>query len=80
MVCWCGPVAFTSFPNHELAIFNGKFQLLQLTEQENHRLPIDYFFNSLAQDQNQLAMAWSSQAVAPMVVGEYARSRTPAEW
>lgn len=43
-------------PNHELAIFNGTLQLLQLTEPRNHRLPIDYFFSSLAHDQNQLAI------------------------
>ena len=43
-------------PNHELAIFNGTLQLLQLTESRSQRLPIDCFFNSLAKDQNQLAI------------------------
>ncbi len=43
-------------PNHELGIFNGNLQLLQLTEPRNHRSPIDYFFSSLAQDQSQMAI------------------------
>ena len=43
-------------PNHELAIFNGLLQLLPLTDPRSQRLPIDFFFNSLAQDQHQLAI------------------------
>ena len=43
-------------PSFELAIFNGVLQLLQLTEPRSLRLPIDFLFKSLAQDQRQLAI------------------------
>ena len=43
-------------PNHELAIMHGTLQLLQPIEPRGQRLPIDFFFESLAQDQRQLAI------------------------
>jgi two-component system CheB/CheR fusion protein len=38
-------------PNRDMAILNGTLQLLEPTERHSQRLPIDYFFRSLAQDQ-----------------------------
>ncbi|MCU0714405.1 MAG: PAS domain S-box protein, partial [Pirellula sp.] len=43
-------------PNHDLAFFNGKLHLLEPAEPHGHRLPIDYFFRSLAQDQRDRAI------------------------
>ena len=44
-------------PNHDMAILNGALQLLTPTLPHGQRLPIDYFFRSLAQDQRENAMA-----------------------
>ncbi len=44
-------------PNHDLAILNGALQLLQPSLPHGQRLPIDYFFRSLAQDQRENAVA-----------------------
>ncbi len=38
-------------PNRDMALLNGKLQLLEPTNPRGHRLPIDFFFRSLAQDQ-----------------------------
>jgi len=38
-------------PNHDLAFLHGALQLLEPGEPRGHRLPIDFFFRSLAQDQ-----------------------------
>jgi two-component system, chemotaxis family, CheB/CheR fusion protein len=43
-------------PTHDMAILNGTFQLLHPAEPRGQRLPIDYFFCSLAQDQCQFAV------------------------
>jgi two-component system, chemotaxis family, CheB/CheR fusion protein len=43
-------------PNHDMGILNGTLQLLNPTEPRGQRLPIDYFFCSLAQDQRNLAI------------------------
>ncbi len=43
-------------PNHDMAILNGTLQLLHPTEPRGQRLPIDFFFTSLAHDQRQLAI------------------------
>lgn len=43
-------------PNHDLAFLNGKLHLLEPAEPHGHRLPIDYFFRSLAQDQRDRAI------------------------
>lgn len=40
-------------PNSYLAILNGKLHLLELTELPGLRMPIDYFFRSLAEDQKE---------------------------
>jgi two-component system CheB/CheR fusion protein len=44
-------------PNHNMALINGTLQLLAPSEPHGHRLPIDFFFNSLAQDQGNHAIA-----------------------
>ena len=40
-------------PNHDMALLNGTLQLLEPTEPRGQRLPIDFFFRSLAQDQHE---------------------------
>lgn len=44
-------------PGQDMAILNGILQLFEPTELHGHRLPINYFFRSLAQDQAQKAIA-----------------------
>lgn len=44
-------------PNHDLALINGRLQLLQPTVQRGLRLPIDFLFRSLALDQRERAIA-----------------------
>ena len=43
-------------PNHDMAFLNGTLHLLEPAEPRGHRLPIDYFFRSLAQDQHDRAI------------------------
>ncbi|MGE5258038.1 MAG: chemotaxis protein CheB, partial [Hyphomicrobiales bacterium] len=43
-------------PNRDMAILNGTLQLLEPTERHGQRLPIDYFFRSLAKDQRERAI------------------------
>ncbi|MDX1927401.1 MAG: chemotaxis protein CheB [Pirellulaceae bacterium] len=43
-------------PNHDMGIVSGVLQLLPPSEPRGQRLPIDYFFSSLAQDQRQFAI------------------------
>jgi two-component system CheB/CheR fusion protein len=43
-------------PNFDMAFLNGTLQLLEPSEPRGRRLPIDFFFRSLAQDQHQLAI------------------------
>jgi two-component system, chemotaxis family, CheB/CheR fusion protein len=43
-------------PNHDMALLNGTLQLLEPLEPRGHRLPIDYFFRTLAQDQQDRAI------------------------
>ena len=43
-------------PNYDMAFLNGTLQLLQPTEPRGQRLPIDFFFRSLAQDQHERAI------------------------
>jgi two-component system CheB/CheR fusion protein len=43
-------------PNHDMAFLNGTLQLFEPSEPRGRRLPIDFFFRSLAQDQHQLAI------------------------
>ena len=44
-------------PGHDMALLNGTLQLLEPSAPRGHRLPIDFFFRSLAQDQNERAIA-----------------------
>ena len=43
-------------PNRDMAILNGTLQLLEPTAPRGQRLPIDYFFRSLAEDQHERAI------------------------
>jgi two-component system CheB/CheR fusion protein len=43
-------------PNRDMAFINGRLQLLEPTAQRGLRLPIDFFFRSLAQDQRERAI------------------------
>ncbi len=43
-------------PNHDMAFLNGTLQLLEPSAPRGHRLPIDFFFRSLAQDQRERAI------------------------
>jgi len=43
-------------PNRDMAFLNGTLQLLEQTSPRGMRLPIDFFFHSLAQDQRERAI------------------------
>ncbi|MGB5061511.1 MAG: chemotaxis protein CheB, partial [Candidatus Promineifilaceae bacterium] len=43
-------------PNRDMALLNGKLHLLELDASRGLRLPIDFFFRSLAQDQQEQAI------------------------
>ncbi len=43
-------------PNHDMAFLHGKLHLLEPGERRGLRLPIDFFFRSLAQDQRERAI------------------------
>lgn len=43
-------------PNHDMALLDGTLQLLAPTQPRGQRLPIDFFFRSLAQDQHERAI------------------------
>jgi two-component system, chemotaxis family, CheB/CheR fusion protein len=43
-------------PNRDMAFLNGTLQLLEITAPRGQRLPIDFFFRSLAQDQHERAI------------------------
>jgi two-component system CheB/CheR fusion protein len=43
-------------PKHDMALLNGCLQLLEPTAARGQRLPIDFFFKSLAEDQRELAI------------------------
>jgi two-component system CheB/CheR fusion protein len=43
-------------PNRDMAFLNGALQLLEMTAPRGQRLPIDFFFRSLAQDQHERAI------------------------
>jgi len=43
-------------PNRDMAFLNGALQLLEPAAPHGHRLPIDFFFRSLAQDQRERAI------------------------
>ncbi len=43
-------------PNRDMAFLNGTLHLLEPSAPHGHRLPIDFFFRSLAQDQHERAV------------------------
>jgi len=43
-------------PNHDMALAQGRLHLLEMGERHGLRLPIDFFFRSLAQDQRERAI------------------------
>ena len=43
-------------PNRDMALLNGTLQLIEPRSPHGHRLPIDFFFRSLAQDQHERAI------------------------
>ncbi len=43
-------------PGHDMAFLNGSLQLLEPSEPRGKRLPIDFFFRSLARDQRERAI------------------------
>jgi len=43
-------------PNRDMAFLNGTLQLMEPAAPRGHRLPIDFFFSSLAQDQRERAI------------------------
>jgi two-component system, chemotaxis family, CheB/CheR fusion protein len=43
-------------PNRDMAFLNGSLQLMEPAEPRGHRLPIDFLFRSLAQDQRERAI------------------------
>jgi two-component system CheB/CheR fusion protein len=45
-------------PNCDMAILNGVLQLLEPAAQHGQRLPVDFFFRSLAQDQREHAVCF----------------------
>lgn len=44
-------------PNRDIALLNGALQLLEPSAPRGQRMPIDFFFRSLAQDQHEHAVA-----------------------
>ncbi|MBE2260911.1 MAG: PAS domain-containing protein [Rhodobacteraceae bacterium] len=44
-------------PNRQMALLNGRLELLEPSEPRGQRLPIDFFFRSLAADQHEKAIA-----------------------
>ena len=47
---------YTIPPNRDMALLKGTLQLLEPAAPHGHRLPIDFFFRSLAQDQREKAI------------------------
>ncbi|MGK0300278.1 MAG: two-component system CheB/CheR fusion protein [Planctomycetota bacterium] len=48
--------AYIIQPNCDLALINGRLQVFEPAASRGHRLPIDFFFRSLAQDQRERAI------------------------
>ncbi|WP_373036372.1 CheR family methyltransferase [Sulfurimonas sp.] len=44
-------------PNYDMALTNGKFVLTKPLKERGHRLPIDFFFSSLANEMQNMAIA-----------------------
>ena len=49
-------------PGRDMAFVNGKLQLLEPSAPHGQRLPIDFFFRSLAQDQHERAKKYTDWA------------------
>lgn len=43
-------------PNHDIALLHGTLELLEPSSRHGFRLPIDFFFRSLAEDQHERAI------------------------
>ena len=52
----CPNCAYIIPPNRDMAFLNGTLQLLEPASPRGQRLPIDFFFRSLAQDQHERAI------------------------
>jgi len=64
-------------PNRDMALLNGTLQLLEPAAPRGHRLPIDFFFRSLAQDQRERAIGIVLSGTGSDRCG---RSRAKAAW
>ena len=67
-------------PNHDMAFLNGALQLLEPGSPRGHRLPIDFFFRSLAQDQRARAICIVLSGTGSDAPRGFARSRPRAAW
>lgn len=68
-------------PNLDMALFNGKLHLLEPAAPRGLRLPIDFFFRSLA-DTISTSAPFASCSRAPAATAPWARgrSRLKAVW
>lgn len=55
-------------PNRDMGILNGKLQLIEPIEPHGLRLPINYFFTSLGQDQKTEVLVLSYRVLEVMVL------------
>jgi len=67
-------------PNRDMAFLHGKLHLLEPAMRRGLRLPIDFFFRSLAQDQRERAICVVLSALAPMAHWGSKRSKVKAGW
>ena len=67
-------------PNRDMAFLNGTLQLLEQTSPRGMRLPIDFFFRSLAQDQRERAICIVLSGTAATARRACAPSRARAAW
>ena len=67
-------------PNHDMAFLNGALQLLEPSAPRGQRLPIDFFFRSLAQDQHARAIGIVLSGTAATALRGFARSRAKGAW
>ena len=52
-------------PNKDISVFNGVLQVESPAAARGVRMPIDFFFRSLAEDQGKGLSAWSSRVRGP---------------
>ena len=67
-------------PNRDMSLVGGKLQLFEPANSRGIRLPIDFFFRSLAQDQHENAICIILRAPAATVLSEPAPLRGRVEW